>query len=64
MLPAALLRFRTERHKISDLCFQDVFDGRLGDIEEVQNLAEQSGQLESIGPFLDTAKPRAHDFWR
>jgi hypothetical protein len=30
----------------------------------VQNLAEQSGQLESIGPFLDTAKPRAHDFWR
>jgi len=32
-------------HKISDLRFQDVFDGRLGDIEEAQNVAEQSGQL-------------------
>ena len=51
-------------HKISHFCFQDVFDGKLGDIEEAQNVAAQSGQLESIGPFLDTAKPRSHDFWR
>jgi len=34
--------------------------GKLGDIEEAQNVAEQSGQLE----FLDTAKPRSHYFWR
>jgi len=38
--------------------------GNLGAVEQAQNVAEQSGQLENIGSFLDTAKPRSQDFWR